>query len=456
MRDIERIVQAIADAGGIAYWVGGCVRDELLGIANKDLDIEVFHLEANALSKLLSRFGRVNEVGVSFGVIKLSLAHSEEVDFTLPRRESKVGRGHRGFQVEVDHSMTVEEAALRRDFTINSIYKNAHNAQLLDPHGGIEDLNAKRLRATSQHFEEDPLRVLRGMQFAARFDATLTPETVAMSRSLLNEYPTLAKERIWTEWFKWATKGTVPSKGLIALDDCGWLLNYPEIANLQNVPQDPQWHPEGDVWSHTLHVCDAAARIATRENLDDFERAVLLLSALCHDMGKPECTILEDGRWRSPKHASAGVPYADAFLQKIGCPAGISDRVLPLVAEHMVHFEAQVSTRTARRLSVRLGKASLVQLGRLVESDLSGRPPLPCHQSDSMLQLLQIAEELRIEYAKPPQIIQGRHLLELGYSPAPWFKTILDHCYDAQLDGVFVDNPTGLEFLKKALEDGYS
>lgn len=453
MQAIEPIIQAIADAGGIAYRVGGCVRDQILGVPNKDMDIEVYHLEASVLSKLLSRFGRVNEVGVSFGVIKLSMPHSEEIDFTLPRRESKVGRGHRGFQVEVDHSMTVREAGLRRDFTINAIYQNAHNAQLLDPHGGIIDLYAKKLRATSEHFAEDPLRVLRGMQFAARFDANLTPETAAMCRTLLQEYPTLAKERVWTEWSKWATKGTVPSKGLIALRDCDWLLNYPEIANLQGVHQDPQWHPEGDVWTHTLHVCDAAAKIAERERLNEFERSVLLFSALCHDMGKSTTSVFSDGRWRSPGHALAGVLLASSFLQRIDCPIAISEMVLPLVAEHMVHFEASVSFRTARRLSVRLGKASLVQLGRLVESDLSGRPPLPCQQSVAMQQLLELAQSLKIEHARPSQLIQGRNLIELGYSPAPWFRKILDICYEAQLDGVFDCETTGIDYLKRALEE---
>jgi tRNA nucleotidyltransferase (CCA-adding enzyme) len=451
MRDIEPIIRAIADAGGTAYRVGGCVRDQILGIANKDLDIEVYHLDASTLAKLLSRFGHVNEVGASFGVIKLSLPHSGEVDFTLPRRESKVGRGHRGFQVELDHSMTVFEAALRRDFTINAIYQNAHNLELIDPHGGIDDLQAKRLKATSEHFVEDPLRVLRGMQFAARFDATLTQETVVMCRTLLPEYPTLAKERIWTEWFKWATKGALPSKGLMALHDCGWLPCYPEIANLQGVQQDPQWHPEGDVWTHTLHVCDAAAKVADREQLDDFERSILLFAALCHDIGKPCCTTFEDGRWKSPGHAQEGVPLASSFLNRIGCPIAISEVVLPLVAEHMVHYEAPVSMRTARRLSVRLDKASLVQLGRLVESDLSGRPPLPQQQSEAMQQMLELAQGMKIEHSKPAQIIQGRNLIELGYAPAPWFRNVLDKCYEAQLDGVFDDQASGLECLRRIL-----
>jgi tRNA nucleotidyltransferase (CCA-adding enzyme) len=200
-----------------------------------------------------------------------------------------------------------------------------------------------------------------------------------------------------------------------------------------------------------LHVCDAAAKVADREQLDDFERSILLFAALCHDIGKPCCTTFEDGRWKSPGHAQEGVPLASSFLNRIGCPIAISEVVLPLVAEHMVHYEAPVSMRTARRLSVRLDKASLVQLGRLVESDLSGRPPLPQQQSEAMQQMLELAQGMKIEHSKPAQIIQGRNLIELGYAPAPWFRNVLDKCYEAQLDGVFDDQASGLECLRRIL-----
>jgi tRNA nucleotidyltransferase (CCA-adding enzyme) len=451
MDRLEQIIQAIAQAGGTAYQVGGCVRDQLLGIENKDIDIEVYHLDAITLTKLLSRFGRVNEVGVSFGVIKLTTHRHQEIDFTLPRRESKIGRGHRGFQVEVDHTMTVAEAALRRDFTINAIYRNAHDLSLLDPHGGIADLESRSLKATSEHFAEDPLRVLRGMQFASRFCATLTPDTAMMCQSLVNEYDTLATERVWTEWHKWAVKGKRPSKGLMALVDSGWLVHYPELFALQGVEQDPVWHPEGDVWNHTLCVCDAAADIAEREQLPEQERLILLFAALCHDVGKPTTTVFEYDRWRSPGHAAAGVAVANVFLLRIGCPVAVIDAVLPLVAEHMVHFAASVSTRLIRRLSVRLGKASILQLSRLVEADLSGRPPLPAQQSETMQQMVELASSVSILHSKPERLVQGRHLIALGHEPARWFGKTLDQCYEAQLDGVFENELDGLDYLKTVL-----
>ena len=350
MSQLRKIILAIAEAGGVAYEVGGCVRDQLLGRENKDLDIEVFHLDASTLSKILARFGRVNEVGVSFGVIKLRTAQGDDLDFTLPRRESKIGRGHRGFQVEVDHTLSVAEAALRRDFTMNAIYRNLNDQTLIDPHGGIADLEQGILRATSEHFAEDPLRVLRGMQFAARFDATMTSDTIDMCRSLSHEYTSLALQRIWNEWHKWATRAKRPSKGLQVLLDCNWIEHYPELVALVGVPQDPVWHPEGDVWVHTLHVCDAAAHIADRENLNDDERVILMFAALCHDLGKPATTEMVDGRWRSPVHAAVGVPLTDSFLTRIGCPRHFIEVVQPLVAEHLVHVQADATPRTVRRL----------------------------------------------------------------------------------------------------------
>lgn len=452
MSQLRKIILAIAEAGGVAYEVGGCVRDQLLGRENKDLDIEVFHLDASTLSKILARFGRVNEVGVSFGVIKLRTAQGDDLDFTLPRRESKIGRGHRGFQVEVDHTLSVAEAALRRDFTMNAIYRNLNDQTLIDPHGGIADLEQGILRATSEHFAEDPLRVLRGMQFAARFDATMTSDTIDMCRSLSHEYTSLALQRIWNEWHKWATRAKRPSKGLQVLLDCNWIEHYPELVALVGVPQDPVWHPEGDVWVHTLHVCDAAAHIADRENLNDDERVILMFAALCHDLGKPATTEMVDGRWRSPVHAAVGVPLTDSFLTRIGCPRHFIEVVQPLVAEHLVHVQADATPRTVRRLSVRLGKASIIQLMRLVEADLGGRPPLPTELPESLIRLMHIAESTDVTRTKPDKIILGRHLLELGYSPARWFGQILETCYQAQLDGVFQAEPEGIAFLKSELE----
>jgi len=192
------IFMSIVNAGGRPYEVGGCVRDRLLGVGCKDVDIEVFQIPAEALITILSLYGKVDCVGVSFGVIKLNTSDGMMYDFTLPRRESKSGRGHRGFLVEVDQSMTIEEGAARRDFTTNAIYRCPITNKLFDPFEGAKHIENKSLHCTSDHFAEDPLRVLRGMQFAARFGLVATEQTVAMSRSLLPEAGHLARDRIWT------------------------------------------------------------------------------------------------------------------------------------------------------------------------------------------------------------------------------------------------------------------
>ena len=448
---LSRIIEVIIQSGGRAFEVGGCVRDHVLGLPCKDLDIEVFDLDAELLSEILNRFGRVDQVGVSFGVIKLKTPDGTEFDFTLPRRESKTGVGHRGFQVDVDHTMTLSDAAARRDFTINAIYRCAASGEIHDPHGGLPDLELRILKATSPHFAEDPLRVLRGMQFAARFNLTIDPGTAELSRSLRQEYSSLAVERVWGEWHKWATRSRRPSRGPELLRESGWLEFYPELAALQGVPQDPEWHPEGDVWMHTMHVCDAAAVIAERDQLNDFDRSVLLFSALCHDLGKPATTEFVDSRWRAHGHCEAGVVPTRRFLERIGCPESLIEVIEPLVAEHLAHVQGNMTPRFVRRLSNRLGKATISQLVRLIEADLSGRPPLPVGLPESAAAMADLARTLDIENNRPVPIVQGRHLIALGHRPDVWFGEILKICYESQLDGIFESENEGVTFVNQIL-----
>jgi len=450
---MDHIIRAIVASGGEPFEVGGCVRDRLLGTPGKDIDIEVFRLDAGQLAAILEPFGRVDTVGVSFGVIKLKTHEGIEFDFTLPRRENKTGSGHRGFTVEVDHTMTIADAAARRDFTINAIYRCLLRDQISDPHGGADDLRAGVLRATSRHFAEDPLRVLRGMQFAARFQLTVEAGTAQMCSSLRSEASTLAVERIWSEWHKWATRGVHPSAGLQFLQQADWLSLYPELAALVEVPQDPAWHPEGDVWIHTLLVCDMAAEIARREELDAEERTILMFAALCHDLGKATTTEFKDGRWRAHGHPEAGVPLTRTFLERIGCPKHIIEVVEPLVAEHLVHAAETMTARTARRLARRLGKATIQQLLWLIEADLRGRPPLPGDLPASVLKLRELATSENIVTSQVQPLIQGRHMIAQGYEPGNWFGPILKNCYEAQLDGVFEDEASGIAWLVAHMQE---
>ena len=212
-----------------AYLVGGCVRDALAGIAHHDFDIEVFGVGYEELAKSLRRWGRTDLVGRSFGVVKLTTPDGDTHDFSIPRRDSKVAPGHKGFEVTFDPAITPREAAARRDFTVNALMFDPRRNEVLDFFGGQDDWQARRLRHTSEAFVEDPLRVLRGMQFAARFDLTIAPETAALCRSIKASYRELAVERVREEWFKWAGKSTVPSRGLQLLVATEWVEHFPEI-----------------------------------------------------------------------------------------------------------------------------------------------------------------------------------------------------------------------------------
>lgn len=450
--ELYDITNDIRNLGGDMLLVGGIVRDALLGIQSKDIDIEVYGLDANSIQKVLSKYGKVNTVGASFGIIKLSTG-TDEYDFSLPRRESKQGQGHRGFIVEPDPTMTPREAAMRRDFTFNAMSMTPEG-RVFDFFNGMEDLRNGILRHTSEKFSEDPLRVLRGFQFAARFNLEIAPETAELSQSLKGEYSTLAKERIWEEWKKWATKGVKLSKGLEVLRRTGWIQFYPELNELIGIPQEPEWHPEGDVWTHTLHVVDAAAEIADRENLSSDERLLLVMSALCHDLGKSLTTEIIDGRYHAYGHEKAGAEPTRSLLTRIGAPVELLEYAVPLVENHMAHIN-DITPRSVRRLALRLHPANIQQLVRVIEADHSGRPPLPKELPPQAKDLLEMAEGLRLELDKPQPIIQGRHLLKLAEAGSipeefknggPHFKTIIELLFDAQINGAFETEEEGLEY----------
>jgi tRNA nucleotidyltransferase (CCA-adding enzyme) len=257
MDAVKRVAEAVRVAGGRALLVGGCVRDQVQGVAPKDFDVEVYGLSLDrvvAVLKSLADEGKVNEVGRSFGVLKVRV-QGADLDVSLPRRDSKVAEGHKGFTVQMDESLSVEEAAARRDFTMNSMAMDPLTGEVLDPFNGRADLAAGVLRHTSEHFAEDPLRVLRGMQFAARFNMVLAPETAELCKSLVKEAKSLAKERVWGEFEKMLVKGTNMAAGLKVLRDSGWLAVFPELAALVGLAQHPDWHPEGCVWTHTVLAC---------------------------------------------------------------------------------------------------------------------------------------------------------------------------------------------------------
>src|SRR5688572_20146261 len=354
--DLLRVLRETPELKG-AFLVGGCVRDWLLGIENKDYDVEVFGLEYQALAQALSRWGKVDLVGRSFGVVKLTLPSRAIYDFSIPRRDSKTAPGHKGFNVSFDPDLAPKEAAARRDYTINSLMFDPQRNELLDFFDGKNDLRRKILRPTSRAFPEDPLRVLRGMQFAARFELVADPETVRLAQKIKDAYAELAKERVREEWFKWAEKSVVPSLGLKFLVETGWVEHFPELQGTIGVPQDPEWHPEGDVYTHTAHCCDALVQLESWRKADTESRIVYMLAVLTHDFGKATTTTTEmrEGEMRivSPGHEGVSGSLASSFLDRINAPSTIRERVIPLVVNHMAHF-TKVTDRGVRRLSKRL------------------------------------------------------------------------------------------------------
>ena len=444
-KTVIEVAELVKSAGGRALLVGGCVRDRLLGGEPKDFDIEVYGLSSETLQKTLSRKFELDLVGVSFGVIKL---HGHDIDVALPRRETKLGEGHRAFEMEYDPNLPIDEASARRDFTVNAIYMDPLTDEIIDPWNGRVDLEKRILRHVSDHFREDPLRVLRGMQFVARFDLTAAPETIEVCRSMTPEG--LAQERLMGEWSKLLLQGKKISKGLNFLRDVGWVKYYPELEALIGCEQAPEWHPEGDVWNHTLCCLDAIDEWRTGE--DDL---VVGLAVLCHDFGKPACSKFDPakGRIRSLGHDEEGVAPTLSFLRRLTNEERLFKEVPPLVRMHMRPFAMwrdKSSDGAIRRLAAKVVRID--RLCRVAAADDAGRPPFP-RDPTSYLWLAEQAKRLEVEAAAPKPIVMGRHLLELGMKPGPEFKRILDRCFEAQLDGAFSDLSSGISYLKSQISD---
>lgn len=441
------IANEVKKEQGRALLVGGCVRDSLLRLKPKDIDIEVFGIPAEKLESLLKKHFQIIKIGKAFGVLKLK---GLDVDISIPRKESKLGTGHKGFQIEGDPYLSFEEAASRRDFTINAISWDPLTKELIDPFNGALDLKRGILRHVSNKFSEDPLRVLRAMQMAARFDLRVDPETIELCRNI--EPENLPKERIFEEWKKLIIKGKKPSVGLKFLKDCGWIQYYPELEALINCQQDPQWHPEGDVWIHTLHCMD---EFATERIQDDWEDLVVGFGTLCHDFGKAVTTFKdENGRIRSPGHDIAGVTITQRFLERMTEEKALIESVLILVETHMRPvelFKTQASSGAIRRLANKVGRID--RLIRVVSADMGGSPPKD--KNEFLVGLRWFEEQgelLKIIDQAPKPIILGRHLIEKGLSPGKQFKKILDDCFEAQLDGEFNTLEEGLKYLANYLK----
>ena len=447
---VRRVVELLREAGGRPVMVGGCVRDALMQVPVLDIDIEVYGLGTRQVEAALRKEFGIITVGAAFGVTKLK---DFPIDVSVPRRENRTGAKHTDFDVQADPTMTPKDAAERRDFTLNAIMWDPFTGEILDPWGGVADLKAKRLRHVSDKFAEDPLRVLRAMQFAARFEFSVAPETVALCASLSQS--DLPPERLMEEWTKLILRGRKPSVGLTFLKDCGWTKFYPELHAMIGVPQDPEWHPEGDVWIHALHCLDAYAQARVGDRDEDL---IVGLAVLLHDFGKATTTKKEphDDRWHAYGHEEASFQLAPRFLAQVTQEKKLIEAVLPLVRWHGQPFElfrAKAGDAAVRRLAQKV-----IRIDRLIRVDIAdrkGRPPLwPGEASPQGLWLAERAQALQLADSAPKRIVLGRHLISMGHKPAGWFSQVLDEAFEAQLDGVFDDEAGGLAWLTERMAKG--
>jgi tRNA nucleotidyltransferase (CCA-adding enzyme) len=437
MTALRRIADLAMAEGGRALVVGGAVRDALLERDVVDLDVEVSGIAPDRVEAMLAESFAVDLVGKAFGIVKLK---DVPIDVSVPRRESKRGVGHRGFAISAEPDLTIAEAAARRDFTFNALAFDPLTGEVFDPFGGADDLRAGILRHTSPAYADDPLRVLRGMQFAARFDLIAHPSTLALSRTMrMDELP---RERLWPEWTKLLLAGDKPSRGLQFLHDSAWLRYFPELDALVNNPQDPEWHPEGDTFTHTGHCLDAFARERTGDEREDL---IIGFAVLAHDFGKATTTAMLDGRWRAHGHASAGVAPAERFMARITNNPDWIAAMRPLIVAHLEpgeYYRQQVSDTVIRRLATRVG--SIARLVRVCRADHAGRPPLPFETYPPADWLLERAAALAVLDAKPKALVMGRDLIALGAKPGRAFADVLAACYEAQLDGTFLSRDDAL------------
>jgi len=412
---VQRIAERIAEFGGRALIVGGSVRDDLMGRPFRDQDVEVLGMDLDALADLLTEFGRPHQVGRSFANLRLSHL---DVDFSVAESPD----------------FDFAEAARRRDLTVNSMARDPLTEELLDPYRGREDLAHRRLKATdAERFGDDPLRGLRSGRLAAELEMEPDDELVALCGA--QNLSAVAPERIFDELRKGLSAARRPSILFHFLARAGLLHHFPELDALRGVPQDPQWHPEGDVWIHTLMVIDEAALL--REDVED--DLALMFGALCHDLGKPEQTQQREGRIQAHGHEARGAAVANQFLESIRAPVKLTRKVSGLVQHHLapaLYPRNAAGPRGYRRLARNLEAAgvSIELLTALARADQLGRTTeeAKARRFPDGERFLESARELGVSKRATPDVVLGRHLLARGFEPGPSFSKILERCREDQ------------------------
>ena len=424
----RQIADRVAEAGGSVYLVGGCVRDALLGAPCKDVDIEVHGIAPETLRAILAEFGQVQERGAAFGV--LGLAHSN-LDIAMPRTESRTGERHQDFDVSVDPYLSLEEASRRRDFTFNALMQDVRSGEVIDLWGGRADLERRVVRHVStETFADDPLRVFRAAQFAARFDAALAPETEVLCTGM--DLTAISRERVFEELGKALTKAKRPSIFFRVLERQDHLKEFfPEVAQLRGVPQNPVYHPEGDVFDHTMLVLDAAAALRDQAEWP----LAFMLAALCHDLGKFNATeISPEGKITSYLHPITGVPLAEAQLARLTSHAKLSRYVTNMVELHMrpnaLANSHSKKKKTRMLFDMAVSPFDLILLSR---ADASGKTDKP-YDMGNWAFLNERLADYRQAVARP--MVTGQDLVAAGLRPGADFKRLLQRARELHFAGL--------------------
>ncbi len=423
----ERLAARVCEMGGRAYLVGGCVRDRLSDLPGKDLDIEIHGLTPKQVEEILDSLGFRISVGESFGIYTLK---GYGLDIAMPRKETATGRGHRDLAVSVDPFLGEEKAAHRRDFTVNAMMQNLHTGDVLDFFGGKDDLKNGILRAVDERtFPEDPLRVLRGAQFAARLGFTVSPETAELCKTV--DLSALSKERVEGELKKALLKAPRPSvffetlRRMEALDV--W---FPEVKALMGVKQDPVHHPEGDVWNHTMQTLDNAAVLRDKVAAP----YPFMLSALTHDFGKVLCTEEMNGRIHAYEHEVKGQPLVRQFMTRLTNEAAGRRYVEELTRLHMqpgIAANVRPAVKTTNRMFDRTRfPEDLLYLSAADSNCLPGFPGYDTRFA-FLWQRLDVYQETM---SRP--FVSGKDLLEQGLTPGETFSKLLAYAHKLRLAGV--------------------
>jgi tRNA nucleotidyltransferase (CCA-adding enzyme) len=444
---VVSLAQRVEVAGGNAVLVGGAVIDMIQCRTPKDWDLEVFGLGYDSLVALFSDLNP-KLVGKQFGIIKLTV-DGLDVDINVPRRDNKVGVGHDGIECDFDPTMTVKEAARRRDFSINAMALDLHTGEVIDPFGGLTDLTAGVLRATDPAlFVQDPLRALRAMQLLARKAKTVDPHTMQLIRGMVDLFPELSAERVYEEWRKLLLKAERPSVGLEFLRESGWLVHFPEFQALIGCEQNPEWHPEGDVWIHSCHTVDSAAWVRSQGVLPEEWVEAFMFGTMCHDLGKPDTTITpemvandeasEERLWTAWGHDRAGMPHGESFLRRMTNNKDLIKKTTTIIGEHMQPFnlwQGEANMPAYKRLHNRI---RLDVLGWVCRCDSCGGPDVSIGDPDLEHETSQACWARFGDIGPDPvkAILMGRHLIDAGLQPGRDFKARLDAAYNVQLDGV--------------------